>query len=42
MTGNKQDQYGRDIDSWLQSAGGRVVAGVIAVLVIWGLVVVFG
>lgn len=42
MAGNKQDQYGRDIDSWMERRGGLIVVGLAVVLAIWGLVVVFG
>ncbi|WP_277754905.1 hypothetical protein [Pseudactinotalea terrae] len=39
---DSNDQYGRDIDSWLERVGGRLIAGLGIGLVIWGAVVVLG
>jgi len=39
---DSNDQYGRDIDSWLERVGGPLI-GLLAIgLVIWGALVVFG
>lgn len=42
MAADKRDQYGRDLDSWIERSGGRIAAVVIVLLVVWGAVVVFG